>query len=140
MSLSAMPPSVDNQTSRARTHNDNRKIICAVSFRKCGGLRVISKEEEFSMKSLPQLRHFSLADEKLPVVICNSCCLAVKAHAHNPLKPQRKLQSPNYEYLTPPSQYSTRSISDLRCQCTVCCNGRETLTPGSRPGSRLPVN
>ena len=57
-----------------RTHDDNRKLVCALCLMK-KGVRTLSKVTESRIQDLDP--NFSLKKQYMPAGICNGCRLAL---------------------------------------------------------------
>ena len=123
---------------KARTHSDNRAVLCGICYRKQNDLRQIKSDQLIQLKTLVDSR-YSLSDPRFQSVLCKSCVLALSAHTKNPTNPEkgRKLLKPKYENLIPPPVHHTRKSEDQSCPCTVCEMCKVNLTKGSGPSGPM---
>ena len=113
---------------RARTHSENRSILCGLCFPKEKDLRLINDTHITQIKSLVN-PSYDLSDPKFQKVLCKSCILSLSSHSKNPECPDRgrKLYKPCYDNLMQPPTYNTRTCDGQLCPCTVCKIAAENL-------------
>ena len=127
---------------QARTHEQNRRVICALCFEK-KGVRILTKSQELKIQELDP--GFSTLKNFLPTGICNACrislCVSIfivftlyclYLQNSNSGQNRKPPVCPKYENIKGPAP-ATRSSGDQVCGCTVCQAARLNLPAG--PGS-----
>ena len=61
----------------ARSHEQNRKIVCAFCFMKKGVRNLTDDQEQWIQK---WDHSFSITEDRFPTGLCGSCRLVLKAH------------------------------------------------------------
>ena len=105
--------------TRARTHDENRFILCGICYRKESELRSFNEVQLEQIKILVDIS-YNLEDSRFQSVLCRTCAKALSAHTKNPQNPGRKLSLPKYSNLNPPPKLATRQFDGKACPCTVC--------------------
>ena len=120
----------------ARSHNDNRSVLCGICFRK-RDLRDITENQLVQLRSIID-PNYDIDDINYQKVLCKICALGLSAHTKDPVNPGRKLLKPVYKNLTFPPVHITRAAADTNCPCTVCEMASCNIFPGANKKQPLP--
>ena len=100
----------------ARSHSENRSLVCIICFNK--GKNVISiSEEVHRLINNHAIYGYSLDDERLPSGICGTCRLTLMEYDKGIFKRPLKL----YDHSKIAIRYQTRTQTERsKCTCVVC--------------------
>ena len=116
-----------------KTHDDFRKCICMLCFKKCKQARAITDHQRKLVEDcvISGLERF---DERLPTALCTTCRLALTLFE----KGEGNLDRVNifdYSQLKPLSRV-TRTSTSTSCDCLLCEIGRSTINAKGVPSHR----
>ena len=112
--------------NKALTHSEFRKLVCGVCLRKEKHTQSITP----NILALIREHHYeeySLEQEHLPVIVCKSCVMTLKAQSKDQENARRKLPQVTYDDLQKPRKVITRSADNTACQCLFAKLGDSRL-------------
>lgn len=114
---------------KACTHDENRRKVCFLCFKKQNKMLVIENKLKTHMERLVDNY---VDDERFPAALCNSCTRNI----YRAESGEMIIKSPDLSIFQPLKRY-TRLNNDVKCDCKVCEIGRSQPIKIS---SKIPKN
>lgn len=112
----------------ARTHQENRHIICILCFKKDLKARPLTDRLRGLIET-HALQGIDFQDERLPDCVCLTCDIALYEYEKGIFSKQIVL----HDHSKIPQMYpSTRSQSSEACACCICEKGRTNILPSAK--------
>lgn len=100
-----------------KNHNDCRKCVCLICFKKVKGLQIINKvQSDIIEKHI--ISGISLLDERLPIVLCVSCRIVVDKYNNDDFS--LSLRDKIFDYSKLKDTKPITRTSPATCSCLVC--------------------
>lgn len=105
-----------------KNHNDFRKAVCLLCFKKGKGFECINEAQRDIIEN-HVISGLSLLDERLPTVLCVSCRITINKYRNNDFSVSLKDTIYDYSKL---NSLQTVTRTSPTCSCVICYIGRST--------------